>query len=645
MTGSSDGPDSPGTPVAPIGASLAGAVVESSIDGLAVMDRETRYLLWNHAMERFAGKTAAEVLGRRMFEAFPFLRELGLDRAVERVLAGETVHTEGAEHVDPDGTRRVYDRVYMPLRMEGGAIEGVIAIVRDSTLGYAARDALRESEAKLRMAADAGGVGLWSWDPDTGVIDWEDAMCTLFGLPRGGGPKTFDEYVALIHPDDRARTVGRVLAWRDVETWEADYRIKRFDGVTRWVTSKARVLRSEGKVLVLGSAWDITDRRERDERQRAAQRLEVVGQLTAGIAHNFNNMLMGLLPNLELAARRAPPDLVPMLRDAQRSGQRAADLVRQLLTYAGRNRAPERRVEHLGLLVDRTVAFCRTTIDRRIAIDVRSDTAAAASVDATQVEQALLNLILNARDALDEANPAPHIIVVAEVVARGAPELEGREGPWVCLRVVDNGSGMDAVTQQHIYEPFFTTKEAGKGTGLGLATTLGIVRDHGGFLACASAQRSGTTMSIFLPGTQAAAPSAPVERKSSKPPSAGLAGRKTTVLVVDDDEPVRKVLQRVLVDVGFEVETAASGAEALERIADPEVAMRVSVVLLDVSMPGMSGPQLRVRLRDALPHARVAFLTGQSFDAGPGDLVLQKPITRDLLVMTLREILAPPAAD
>jgi CheY-like chemotaxis protein len=198
---------------------------------------------------------------------------------------------------------------------------------------------------------------------------------------------------------------------------------------------------------------------------------------------------------------------------------------------------------------------------------------------------------------------------------------------------------MDAATQQRIYEPFFTTKDAGKGTGLGLATTLGIVRDHGGFVACVSARGEGTTMSLFLPGVQLGP--AAVERKSSKPPSAGLGGRRTTVLVVDDDEPVRRVLHRVLVDVGFDVETAASGAEALERIADPEVATRVSVVLLDVSMPGMSGPQLRVRLRDVLPHARVAFLTGHAFDAGPGDVVLQKPITRDMLVTALREILSP----
>jgi CheY-like chemotaxis protein len=291
------------------------------------------------------------------------------------------------------------------------------------------------------------------------------------------------------------------------------------------------------------------------------------------------------------------------------------------------------------MLVERTVAFCRTTVDRRIAIEVRSDAAAAASVDATHVEQALLNLVLNARDAFDGSDEAsPAITVSAQVVPGGAPELEGRAGAWVRLSVADNGSGMDAATRQRIYEPFFTTKEAGKGTGLGLATTLGIVRDHGGFLACVSSPGKGTTMSLYLPGVPVGP--APVERKSSKPPSAGLGGRRTTVLVVDDDEPVRRVLQRVLTDVGFDVETAGSGAEALERIADPEVATRVSVVLLDVSMPGMSGPQLRVRLRDALPHARVAFLTGHAFDAGPGDIVLQKPITRDMLVTTLREILS-----
>ena len=522
----------------------------------------------------------------------------------------------------------------------GGAIEGVIAIVRDATTSYAARDALARSEAKLRMAADAGGVGLWSWEPETGVIEWEDAMCALFGLAPGNAPKTSEQYMALIHPEDRERSFARESRWREVGEWEGDYRILRADGATRWVTSKARVLRSQGKAVVLGSAWDVTEGKERDERQRAAQRLEVVGQLTAGIAHNFNNMLMGLLPNLELAARRAPPDLVPMLRDAQRSGQRAADLVRQLLTYAGRNQKANRSAEPLGLLVDRTVAFCRTTIDGRIAIEVRSDASAAASVDATHIEQALLNLILNARDAFDGSRePSPAIRVRPGRAQRGAR-----------VRGADRRLGAPQRRRQRL----------GDGRRHAAAHLRAVLHDEGGGegdrpgarhhprdrprsrrLSRVRLRPGEGNDDVPLSAGRAHRPGGGRAKVVEAPARRGLAGRR--------NHGARRRRRRgaaprpracVLVDVGFDVETTASGPEALERIADPQVAMRVSVVLLDVSMPGMSGPQLRVRLRDALPHARAAFLTGHAFDAGPGDVVLQKPITRDVLVTTLRALLA-----
>jgi PAS domain S-box-containing protein len=616
--------------------SLSETVIQSSLDGFAVMDRETRYTLWNQAMERFAGKTAAEVLGRKAFEVFPFLRDHGLDVAFERVLAGETIATEGVEHVEPDGSRKVYDRLYVPLRA-GGEIAGVIAIVRDATARYAALDALRRSEANLRLAAEAASVGFWSWNLATDAVTWEDAICAIFGLPPGQPPAGREAYLALVHADDRARVAERIARGTPEGGWEDEFRIVRTDGAVRWIATKARVVRVEGADMVLGAAFDITERKERDEHQRAVQRLEVVGQLTAGIAHNFNNLLMGLLPNLELAARRAPADLVPLLLDAEQSGRRAAHLVRQLMTYAGRNHTASRRIERIGLLAQRTVAFCRTTFDRRIEIELRCDDHTMVLVDPTQLEQALLNLLINARDALEGATlEAPKIAVVSETMTPGAPELEGRGGSWVCIRVSDNGAGMDAGTMQRIWEPFFTTKAVGKGTGLGLATTQSIVREHGGFITCRSALGRGATLAIYLPE---ASPGVPADKTSASPI---VAHPQTvvpaTVLVVDDEDAIRNVVTRILRSAGFEVEAFTSGEEALERLADPSLAARISIALLDVSMPGMSGPDLRVRLRDLLPRAPVVFLTGYPYHPNEGDTVLEKPLTSDKLVSTLREL-------
>src|ERR1700678_1480953 len=227
--------------------SLAQAVIQSSIDGLAAMDRDTRYLLWNPKMEVFSGKKAAEVLGQKMFELFPFLRDHGIDKAMERVLAGETVMVEAGEHFSPDGVRYVLDRLYVPMRSASGEVNGALAIVRDATARYAAQDQLGKSEAKLRMTAEATGVGLWSWDPGSDTISWDDTMLRLFGLAPGSAPRDVNGYLALVHPDERARATERIRRGLPSGGWSEEYRIVRGDGTVRWILGKGRLLRSDGR--------------------------------------------------------------------------------------------------------------------------------------------------------------------------------------------------------------------------------------------------------------------------------------------------------------------------------------------------------------------------------------------------------------
>jgi len=618
--------------------SLVEILVRSSVDGLAVLDRDYRYVLWNPAMERFAGKRADEVLGRNAFEVFPFLRDLGLDRAIDRALAGETVTAEAVPHVEPDGTPKYYDRLYLPLRGDGGAVVGMVAIVRDVTARRSTEDALRGSEEKRRMAAEATGVGFWSWDTRADVVTWDDTMCAIFGRPPGCPPAGRDEYVALVHPDDRARTVEKIANGLAAGAWEDESRIVRPDGAVRWIMGKGTVLRVDGREVAHGAVVDVTARKQRDEQQRQAQKLEAIGHLTAGIAHNFNNILMAVLPNLDFAVRKAPDELSPILKIAHESALRAADLVRQLMTYAGRNRKATRSVESIGTVAERTAAFCRTTFDRRIAFEVRCDPEAHARVDAAQIEQALLNLLINARDAVENVRIArPRIAVKVDVVSAGSPELQGHEGDHVRVRVGDTGVGMDAATLQRIYEPFFTTKEPGKGTGLGLATTHAIVREHGGFLVCRSAAMEGTTFSLFLPREATEAEPAGSDHHDG-PDSLGPPSGET-VLVVDDEEPIRRIVSLILRSGGFDARVAGSGEEALELLRDKNVASKVAVVLLDVSMPGMTGPELREHLRDIIPRARFIYFTGHAVDEIDGEAVLAKPVTEKRLIGALREAL------
>jgi PAS domain S-box-containing protein len=497
--------------------------------------------------------------------------------------------------------------------------------------------ALRESEVKLRLAVQTAGIGLWSWHIHADKVVWEPELCAIFGLPPGDGPATRAAYLALLYPEDRERARRTIGDGLETGAWEGEHRILRADGAVRWVMTCGTVLHSHSaeQAVVVGAVIDVTERRERDERLRQAQKLEAVGQLTAGIAHNFNNMLMGILPNVELAARAAPAEIVPFLRNAEHSAQRAADLVRQLTTFAGRSRRQERTVEPIALLVERSVALCRTTFDQRIAFITHLESAARVRIDPGQIQQALLNLLINARDALaDPSILSPHVTIDVDVVPAGAAELEGRMGDFVRVRVSDNGAGMDAATLARLYEPFFTTKEVGKGTGLGLATTHAILREHGGLISCSSEPGRGTTFALYLPNESAAADAA-------REVAASQAPRGTeTVLVVDDEPAVRGVATEILVAAGFDVKAAASGEEAIALLSDAPTAAAVRVVLLDVSMPGMPSRDLRARLRALAPSARIVYFTGYAFDAADAeDAVLEKPVTRARLLATIRSVL------
>ncbi len=611
---------------------LARILVQSSVDGLFALDRETRYTLWNAAMERFAGKPADEVLGRRAFDVFPFLRELGLEAAILRALGGETVASDAVPNLLPSGEVHHFDRLYMPLRAEGGEVLGVVGVVRDVTARRSAEQALRASEDKLRMAVQASAIGLWSWDPERDEVEWSPPLCEMCGIAPGTAPAGRSGYLALVHPDDRERASAVITRGMTTGSWEGEHRVVRPDGTVRWVLTKGTLSERDERKVVLGAVLDVTERRQRDEQARQAQKLEAVGQLTAGIAHNFNNLLMALLANLQLASRSAPANLEPLLTGAEHAALRASDMVRQLMTFAGRNRPAVHGPVSIGALVERIVAFCRTTFDRRISVTSSYDAAAWASADATQLEQAIVNVLINARDALDGTSVAePRIAVSVDIVpAHGAFPTSVR------ILIDDNGPGMPPATAARVFEPFFTTKEVGKGTGLGLATTHAIVREHGGVITCESSPGKGTSFAILLPAVTRLAPT-----ESTRPSAPAPVRGNETVLVVDDEAPVRNVVARVLESAGYVARLASSGDEALQLLSDPALAADVSLVLLDVSMPGLSGRELRRRLGGLLPRARIVYFTGYAYDAVDlgDDVVLEKPVTPQRLLETVRAAL------
>jgi PAS domain S-box-containing protein len=557
-----------------------------------------------------------------------------------RALAGEKVIDERTYEVD--GKARHVLTVLAPIRM-GDAIIGTLGVNIDRSEqaeADAARaralEALRESDEKLRLAVQAAGIGIWSWTEHDDGATWNDTLCAICGVTPDRAPKTRAEYVrTFVHPDDRDRFTAGNARGRASGSWQHEYRIIRGDGATRWLMGFATAQRPRQEQFAFGAIVDVTERRERDDRLRQAQKLEAVGQLTAGIAHNFNNMLMGILPNLELAGRSAPDALVPLLKSAEQSALRAAELVRQLMTFAGRNRPRPPGIDAIGAIVERSVALCRTTFDRHISFVTDVDRATRVRGDAGQLQQAILNLLINARDALDGMDTeTPCVTVDVGVVQAGARELEGRDRDHVRVRIRDNGVGMDANTMAHLYEPFFSTKILGKGTGLGLATTHAIVREHNGFIACTSEPGRGTTFSVYLPSEPGSA-----EEVLLKPTAPSARGTES-VLVVDDEPAIRRAVLTLLRDAGYAPIAAASGEEALAVLAEGHVATEVRLVILDVSMSGMPSAVLRARLRELAPQAKVIYFTGYAVDASDtGDAVLEKPATGDRLLATVREVL------
>ena len=377
-----------------------------------------------------------------------------------------------------------------------------------------------------------------------------------------------------------------------------------------------------------------------EEQLRQAQKMEAVGQLTAGIAHNFNNLLQGILGNVSLSLAEAPDLLKPLLEDAESAGNRAAEMVRQLMVFSRQGIQPAYEPVDVAALLRDVVDICRRTFDRRIHIQVREPRAPVQVAGSRgQLEQTLMNLLINARDALDVgATRQPSIRVSAESVTCGPDERVSGErlkpGAYVRIRVQDSGRGIDPEIRERVFEPFFTTKEVGAGTGLGLSMVYGIVHQHGGAIDCASEPEAGSTFSVYLPvmvreeKVYSEADAAPVERGAE------------TILVIDDEEVVRRSARLMLEKFGYTVLQAAEGLEGLEVLQ--REGEQIDLVLLDLSMPRMSGQETLEKIRALRSDLKVVLFTGYASEEGEFegvDGIAQKPFSGRDLVRLIRRAL------
>lgn len=423
------------------------------------------------------------------------------------------------------------------------------------------------------------------------------------------------------------------------ERWNHEFSIETSTG-KKWIRASAVPERPAPGTPVAfnGLFLDITIQKRMERALHNSQKMEAVGALAAGVAHNFNNTLAGILPNLEFCLERCPEELKGALEDASRAARTAVDVVEQLMILSRKDRATEHVLFKLEKVLSDVVAMCRRTFDSSIRIDFEAPSGALPVLGrASQIHQVILNLCINSRDAVSEAEQ-PHIGVSVRQVPAFSAEIVAVPShlDYVVVSVTDNGCGMDEHTLGRVGEPFFTTKAPGSGTGLGLSSAFGILKEHGGNVECESIVGQGTTFSVWLP----LAAGVPDSTRAANDTTLHDANtRRDTVLLIDDEPTVRRAYSRLLERSGYTVVGASDGERGLELFAGaPE---KYAVVLLDLSMPKISGAEVLQKILQTSPNARVIILTGHaapSHNLQGAFAVLKKPVTRARLLEELEAI-------
>jgi PAS domain S-box-containing protein len=490
----------------------------------------------------------------------------------------------------------------------------------------------QRTEALLSLAMAAAGQGAWRYDVLSQKLEWSGETEALFGLPRGGFDGDFNTYREMIHPEDRERVVQTVLgALEEGADYEIEHRIVPRGGGERQVAANGRVVRDvAGKATALiGTVTDITRRKQVDELLRQAQKMDAIGNLAGGIAHDFNNLLSVIL--LELgAAGPVSPQAQQSLDAIQETADRAASLTRQLLAFGRRQVMQARAVE-----VNELVTSLHKMLTRIVGENVKIDLALSAQplvshVDAGMLDQVVMNLVVNARDAMPRGGTVT--IETARVEALDGSSLTSRRNePHVRIRVTDTGEGIPEEHRSRVFEPFFTTKAVGKGTGLGLATVFGIVKQHQGHVRFKSELGKGTRFEVFLP---LAAAAVRTERERTSTTSAG----GETILLVEDEPTLRRATAALLKREGFKV------IEGLAALEAAKAAPHIDLLLTDVMLPGaMTG--IEIAAKAGVP--RVIFtsgyspeLAGKAIDQSDQRWFLQKPVAPQVLVETIRRCLS-----
>jgi PAS domain S-box-containing protein len=618
-----------------------------------MLDPTGRVISWNAGATRLTGYNEEEILGQH-FSRF-YTPEDVANGAPERALTtaknGGRFEAEGWR-VRKDGTRFWGNIVIDPIREPDGLILGFAKVTRDLTERRHAESELKHSEEELRLLVQGvTDYAIYMLDPKGIITNWN------VGAERIKGYKPHEiigeHFSRFYTEEDRTKGLPAVslsTAERDGRFESEGWRV-RHDGTWFWANAVIdAVYAPDGTIAGFAKVTrDITERRaaqkELDQAREAlfqSQKVEAIGQLTGGVAHDFNNPLMVILGSLELALKRAGGNtqVIALLDNAMQAARRGVGLTKRMLAFARRQDLELQPVDIPDLVRGMTELLQRSlgpsiSIETRFALALPKVWA-----DANQIESALLNLIVNARDAMPDGGT----IIIA---AQPAAIADGEPGPlapgrYVRLAVADTGEGMDANTLARAAEPFFTTKGVGKGTGLGLSMVHGLVEQLKGRMAISSHKGQGTTVEVWLPAAPAAARTAGMTSEAPEPPAAARPAGPMRILAVDDDALVLMNTASMLEDLGHQVLSAESAAQALEVLHRETVAL----VITDQAMPGMTGAQLAATIAPEWPGLPVLLVTGYAElpdGVGVGIPILSKPFSLHQLADAIAAI-APAVA-
>jgi PAS domain S-box-containing protein len=611
---------------------------------LLKLDMKGRITLVNRYACSILGWTADELLGRDWIDTCLPARIRDVMRSKFHDLVGGDLSIAENPILTRSGEERLVEWRNTLRRDDDGRVIGTFSSGSDITERHQATDALRTAEERMRFALDAASVGIWDMDYATGALRWSETIEAHYGLPPGTFGGTFDAFIERIHPDDRESVLDAIgRAVKQGADFSVSHRAVWPDGTVRWLSGAGRIqLGEHGEpVRGVGISLDVTERRTLEAQYQQAQKMDALGRLAGGVAHDFNNLLTVILGYCELLLVDLDPNdrRQAGILKIHKAGVSAAGLTRQLLAFSRKQ-----IIEPTLLDLNSVVTDMRGMLGRLIREDVTVvlgllPELAPVKADRGQVEQVVMNLAVNARDAMPEGGTLTIETANVELDEHHAKtHVPVKPGPYVMLTVTDTGTGMTPQVQARLFEPFFTTKEVGTGTGLGLATVHGIVTQSGGSVTVDSEVGRGTSFRVYFPRADAAdiviaaPPSIPRPRTAAQ-----------TVLVVEDEEGLREVTTKLLQAQGHTVLVAANADEALRQV---EGNTSIDVLLTDVVMPGASGPELTRRLVERRPALKVIYMSGDTADAlarhgllNPGISFLHKPFTSETLGRKICEVL------